>query len=313
MTIRLHLLPEFDELCTVTSRYRHLPEQAIRRDYFIVMALGKLSTSIMNPYCILKGGTSLSKCHPGSIERFSEDIDLVYQPKSRESHRAFERNLQTIEKIMSDGMSIEPIAGERSAVNKSAYIWYDEHREDRIKLEIGSAIRAEPRNLQPIQSYIQDFLVDQGHLDDIRRFELRSYEIQCLDITRTYIEKLLAIKQHAYDGSLARHVRHIHDVVMLTHHENIVRLLNDLQNLKAIVSIAKQDATSYLENRSIPIGYASTAPYEFRFWETMLSRDVREQYESLHKSLLYTDQKPSLDDAIDVLRSIDDILTRIGE
>ena len=37
--------------------------------------------------CVFKGGTSLSKCYPGSIQRFSEDIDLTYIPDDATSKK----------------------------------------------------------------------------------------------------------------------------------------------------------------------------------------------------------------------------------
>lgn len=42
------------------------------------MKLQKLEQSEYADQCVFKGGTSLSKCCPGSIERFSEDIDLTF-------------------------------------------------------------------------------------------------------------------------------------------------------------------------------------------------------------------------------------------
>ena len=56
----------------------HIPESAVKRDYYIVLLLEKLGNSTYAEKCVFKGGTSLSKCYPGSIERFSEDIDLTF-------------------------------------------------------------------------------------------------------------------------------------------------------------------------------------------------------------------------------------------
>ena len=69
---------EFRMLITLVAEYMHLPESAIERDYYIVMLLKHLADSEFEEQCVFKGGTSLSKCYPGSIERFSEDIDLTF-------------------------------------------------------------------------------------------------------------------------------------------------------------------------------------------------------------------------------------------
>lgn len=60
---------EFRELVSIVAEYMHLPESAIERDYYIVLLLKNLENSEYAEQCVFKGGTSLSKCYPGSIER----------------------------------------------------------------------------------------------------------------------------------------------------------------------------------------------------------------------------------------------------
>lgn len=69
---------EFHELITLTAQEKHISESAVERDYYIVRALKQLADSEESDSCVFKGGTSLSKCYPCSIERFSEDIDLTF-------------------------------------------------------------------------------------------------------------------------------------------------------------------------------------------------------------------------------------------
>lgn len=77
--MKLHEFPsEFRDLISIVALRKHLPESAVERDYYIVLLLKNLADSEYADKCVFKGGTSLSKCYPGSIERFSEDIDLTY-------------------------------------------------------------------------------------------------------------------------------------------------------------------------------------------------------------------------------------------
>lgn len=77
--MKLHTFPEeFRELITVVANEKHISESAVERDYYIVMMLKVLADSPYAEQCVFKGGTSLSKCYPGSIDRFSEDIDLTF-------------------------------------------------------------------------------------------------------------------------------------------------------------------------------------------------------------------------------------------
>ena len=102
-----------------------------------------LSQSENAEHCVFKGGTSLSKCYPGSIERFSEDIDLTYIPEDGMTNKQIERKLKSIEKAMTVGAETEIIPEERNDRNKS--IWFRHgNRDSKIKLEIGSSVRPEP-------------------------------------------------------------------------------------------------------------------------------------------------------------------------
>ena len=71
---------EFFNLVQMTSEYKGIPEKAVEKDYLICKLLSNLAQTEYVEHCVFKGGTSLSKCYPGSIERFSEDIDLTYLP-----------------------------------------------------------------------------------------------------------------------------------------------------------------------------------------------------------------------------------------
>ena len=65
--MKLHTHPEeFRELITVVANEKHISESAVERDYYIVMMLKSLADSPYADQCVFKGGTSLSKCYPGS-------------------------------------------------------------------------------------------------------------------------------------------------------------------------------------------------------------------------------------------------------
>ena len=82
--MKLHTHPEeFRELITVVANEKHISESAVERDYYIVMMLKSLADSPYADQCVFKGGTSLSKCYPGSIDRFSEDIDLMRKERRK--------------------------------------------------------------------------------------------------------------------------------------------------------------------------------------------------------------------------------------
>ena len=89
---------EFKTLISIVASKLHVPESAVERDYYIVFLLKKLENSDYADKCVFKGGTSLSKCYPGSIERFSEDIDLTFLGMDL-SDNVCDKNIKRIENI----------------------------------------------------------------------------------------------------------------------------------------------------------------------------------------------------------------------
>ena len=212
--MRLHNDVEaFRELISIVSAYKHLPESAIERDYYIVLLLKNLAESEYADRCVFKGGTSLSKCYPGSIERFSEDIDLTYLGME-ESDKVCDRTIKKIEVVMTEGAQSEKIAEERSNRSKSMFVWFD-NKDNKVKLEIGSSVRPEPYSEKVIKTYIQEFLEQHDGEDDIVKYDLSEIRLNVLGIERTFIDKLMAVKRHAICGTIGRKVRHIYDVERL--------------------------------------------------------------------------------------------------
>ncbi len=160
--MRLHFSPpDFGELCQLTSEHFCIPENAAKRDYFITVLLKRLAESDYVDEVVFKGGTSLSKCFPGSIDRFSEDIDLTYVPAADLSGPQISKRLKQIEECLIGDAKSEPIDGERSERNKSSYVWFSDEDKaaERIKLEIGSSVRPHPYQRRTLKSYIHEYLL----------------------------------------------------------------------------------------------------------------------------------------------------------
>ena len=87
------------------------------------MLLENLAVSEFVEKCVFKGGTSLSKCYPGSIKRFSEDIDLTFLGID-ETDKVCDKTIKKIEKVMTVSAEIEKIDAERSNRSKSMFVWF---------------------------------------------------------------------------------------------------------------------------------------------------------------------------------------------
>ena len=310
--MKLHTFPdEFRDLIAIVADRKHLPESAIERDYYIVYLLKNLAVSPYAEQCVFKGGTSLSKCYPGSIERFSEDIDLTFlgmDCTDKECDRAIKR----IEAVMTVGADTEKIIIERSNRSKSMYVWFGT-RENQIKLEIGSSIRPDPFAKKSLKTYIQEYLEENGYDEAIARYELEEIRINVLDITRTFVDKLMSVKRHAICGNLEAKVRHIYDVTRLYQLPEIQAFLHNREELQRLMRITKDTDAFYLTRRGISEEYNPKGPYDFPSWKHHMTVSVRKEYESLHRTLLYTDQKQLFDEAVLTFDRINQILQAIGE
>ena len=124
--MKLHeSIEEFKDLIILTAEYTNIPQLAISKDYNIVMLLDNLANSEYVDKCVFKGGTSLSKCYPHSIERFSEDIDLTFTDIDLPEKQC-DKILKRIEKVISNGANTEKIGDERSNKSKSMWCWFDD-------------------------------------------------------------------------------------------------------------------------------------------------------------------------------------------
>lgn len=310
--MKLHEFPnEFQDLISIVAADKHLPESAIERDYYIVLLLTNLADSEYAEQCVFKGGTSLSKCYPGSVERFSEDIDLTFLGMD-ESDKVCDKTIKRIEKVMTVGADIEKIDAERSNRSKSMFVWFGDIS-NRVKLEIGSSVRPDPYSKKTLKTYIQEFLEAHDGTEDIAKYELQEVTLNVLNIERTFVDKLMSVKRHAICGTIEKKVRHIYDVARLFALPEIKAFLEDEDELKRLIDITKQTDSYYLEKRNISREYNPTGEYDFDSWKHYLNKQVRSTYENLHKELLYTDVQQSFDDALGAFEKINEILKSIDE
>ena len=303
---------EFRELIILTAREKHISESAVERDYYIVRALKQLADSEEAESCVFKGGTSLSKCYPGSIERFSEDIDLTFYKTEGLSNKQIERRLKSVEKIITAGAKTEPITSERNDRNKSTFFWFDTE-DSRIKLEIGSSVRPEPFSRKSLVTYIQEYLEAHGFEKETAEYGLVPVALNVLNIERTFLDKIMAVKRHAICGTLSGKVRHIYDVTRLFAMPENQAFLQNKEELKRLIRLTKETDSAYLGKRNIPENYDPTGAYDFPSWKDCFNDDIRSIYEHLHEDLLYTDEKQDFDVAIRTFEKISAVFAEIGE
>ena len=305
----------FEELISVTSINLNLPPSAVRRDYYLVMLLHNLSMSEFAESVVFKGGTSISKCYPGIINRFSEDIDLTYIPSSNSTNKTISKTLKNIEKAMVLNAFSEKLVDERNERNKSRLVWFekDNIEESKVKIEIGSSIKPEPYSKKVLKSYIHEHLEMHGFFSDITEYDLKEFSLNVLNIERTFIDKIFAVKRHAICGSLPRKVRHIYDVVQMMKHDEIRKFLEDKSRLKEIIKITKETDLFYLTKRKNQPFYNSLELFCFHEWKHKFNDETKANYEKLNESILYSKEKQHVEEAVIVFNTINTLFMELGE
>jgi len=306
---------EFEDLITIVANYIGIPVDAVRRDYYIVLIMQNLQNSEYAEKCVFKGGTSLSKCYPGSINRFSEDIDLTFMPAEDMNNKKYSKTLKQIENTITTGFFIEKIGTERNDRNKSAYVWPENEKKEvcQVKLEIGSSVRPDPFSKKSMKTYIQEYLEEKGMQDIIVEFNLQEVRVNTLDIARTFLNKIMSVKRHAICGTLPRKVRHIYDVAMLFKRDDIQDFLKDTEKLKYLLKLTKETDSYYLQKRNISQEYDPLGAYAFGTWKKYFNDEIRRRYETLHEDLLYTHDCQNFDNAIKTFELINQLFSSIGE
>lgn len=236
--MRLHLDKElFGDLIEATAVSLNIPAIYVEKDYWVTYILKKLSLSEYGEIAIFKGGTSLSKAYH-LIERFSEDIDLAVIVNGKTGNQ-IKTLIKNIEKQLLDD-NFEEIQTHKtskgSQFRKTLYQYPKikeglfGHANENIILELNSFAIPHPFSKKTIISYIGTFLTDKD-TQTIDTFALEPFEVNILDYTRTFCEKLSAVARasHESDKNLSKlkeKIRHFYDIYYLMQEENIVNFLN---------------------------------------------------------------------------------------
>jgi predicted nucleotidyltransferase component of viral defense system len=234
--------PDFVDLIDQTATQIRMPFSFVEKDYWVTYVLLRLKSAGVDDF-VFKGGTSLTKGW-GLLDRFSEDIDLLFSPRTKSKDQKRTR-LKRVNTIVSqfEGLTFEPKRSETHGHYRSdsfKYLRRDERDlgplRPHIILEMGYRGGATPSELRAIQSYVGKQLEDAGQVnlaDDVVAFQ-----IPILDTRRTFIEKLFAIHSAFANNEIEIYFRHYYDVYKLLGLESVNDFIGsaDFNAIKADVA-----------------------------------------------------------------------------
>ena len=209
----------FKDVIVATAVDQNRPVAIVEKDYYVTMILKLLAQ--VEPRCVFKGGTSLSKCHH-VIERFSEDIDITFSDTLTQGQRRKLKNdtIDNISKVLD--LPIVNWDETRSRRDYNCYMFDYEPIEGEVeksllagvKMEVALGSLAFPTVKMPVDSYVYQYL-SKENMEIIQEFGLEPFEMTIQSLERTFADKVFAICDYYMEGKVKRHSRHIYDLYML--------------------------------------------------------------------------------------------------
>lgn len=240
---------------------RHLPENAVEKDWWVTKCLQGLFSTEIGPFCRFKGGTSLSKGWL-LINRFSEDIDIALSPrffglptdnntqlkKLRKTCRNYlvenlpQQLTNALLAMEVDGFNVKPVTefdgvpvsseSDPTVINLN-YVSIAERQSSFIKpvvkLEISCLSMEEPSLLKRIGT-----MIGEQYPDDDQNSQ---FDVLTAHPSRTFLEKaFLLCEEFQKDKPRSlRMSRHLYDLERLMDTEFAAAALQDAKLYKDIV------------------------------------------------------------------------------
>jgi hypothetical protein len=223
MTAYASDLPDFTDLIRATASALGIPAPIVEKDYYLTRALFFLSRDHAGRF-VLKGGTSLTKGWD-LLGRFSEDLDLLLKVefKGREiSKGERERRLKAMAATVADAPGFSAVQGRypvETGVHRTAEFSYPGSVEDlaglskTIRLEMGTRGGPNPLARRTVLSMVAQHAArhNLSHLAE----DLRAFEVEMLDVKRTFVEKLFTVHAAYEQDRAANKTRHYYDLFRL--------------------------------------------------------------------------------------------------
>ena len=193
------------------------------------------------------------------LSRFSEDIDLAIL-KSEEQTATQVRNLiRNIEKELVGGFEeiyLDGITSKQTRYRKTAYDYNKtvapesvQGIQEKLILEINSFANPVPFKRMPVNSLIEQFLLETNQHETIEKYDLQPFELNVLVPESTLIEKILSLIRLSFyeDGidKLKSKVRHFYDLYFLSNSDACRDYIHTTDFLEHFKRMFEEDKTKF--------------------------------------------------------------------
>jgi len=261
----------YNDAITATSQRLGIREIYIEKDYWVTLALYHIFSSEAASYAIFKGGTALSKCF-GTIERLSEDIDIVILKTGNESGNQLKNKIKKISEIVSavlPEIEVPGITNKFGMIRKTAHGYQKNFKgqfgqvRDNIILESTWLGSFEPYTTAMVSSFVADMMNNTGQSSLVEKYNLQPFQVQVLSKERTLCEKIMSLVRFSFTENpivdLNNKIRHIYDIHKLLAETEITDFFNSDRFESMLLTVANDDVQSFKNNNDWLANHPATA------------------------------------------------------
>ena len=247
----------FSDLIRAASETLEIDEVYIEKDYWITLALQRMSQNPNAEKVVFKGGTSLSKAYR-LTNRFSEDIDIAVIDADSFSGNQLKMLIKRLAKNIAEGLEenvVQGVTSKGSQFYKAIYLYpqltnltSSPVNTGQLLIEINTYANPYPYVQQEIDSFITDYLTTINRNDLIEKYGLQAFSLNVLDKQQTMIEKLVSLFRFSFSENphitLAAKIRHFYDLYYLAKDEECavyIQTPNFRQNFDKLLAHDKQE------------------------------------------------------------------------
>ncbi len=261
----------FQDAVIATSQQKGIREIYIEKDYWVTFALFNIFKNEIGKETVFKGGTALSKCF-GSIQRFSEDIDLVVLRNDSETGNQLKNKIKKISKCVSDVLpetDIDGITNKVGMIRKTAHNYprtftghFGQVR-DIIIVESTWLGNFEPYTTANVSSFIYEMMLQNNQQSLINEYAMNPFEVLVLNPKRTLCEKIMSLVRFSQTQEpitdLRNKIRHTYDIHLMLKDENLKAFFQSDEFETMLLRVANDDIASFKNNNEWLANHPTTA------------------------------------------------------
>jgi len=311
----------FRQAIEFTSQQKGILPIYVEKDYWVTYALNTIFKDEIGKDTVFKGGTALSKCY-SSIERFSEDIDLVVLKKGDETGNQLSKKIKKMGKVVNAKLpevNVDGLTHKMGMTRKTAHTYNKEFDgeygqvRDTIVLEASWLGNSDPNTSKEIISMVGQMMLDTGQQKIAEDNGLLPFEVRVMEPKRTICEKIMSLVRFSYGNDpiadLKNKIRHTYDLYQLLKQNEYSEFLSSPEFDEMLLKVANDDVASFKNNNAWLAHHPKDALVFEKLDETW--EELKPVYNGDFKKLVYG-ELPKDDDVLATLNRIKERLASVA-